>query len=196
MAVRTLVVITGCLFMMHGVAQAEPKDIEICAACHGIDGSGVGYDYVPIIAGTPAAHLEEALYAYKDGARKCIGVPVMCEAVEPLSDDAIIEMAEYYAAMPRLSSEEEYDEKLAAVGKIVHDDLCAQCHVLPTADDVEDALGIPLNGQKSAYLRLALGAYLTGDRETLVPIMADQLRELDQGKIEALVHYYASWDPS
>ena len=73
MAVRTLVVITGCLFMMQGVAQAEPKDIEICAACHGIDGSGVGYDYVPIIAGTPAAHLEEALYAYKDGARNCIG---------------------------------------------------------------------------------------------------------------------------
>jgi cytochrome c553 len=84
---------------------------------------------------------------------------------------------------------------MAAVGKIIHDDLCAQCHVLPTDDNVDDALGIPLNGQKGAYLRLALGAYLTGDRETLVPIMADKLRLLDQDKIEALVHYYASWDP-
>ncbi|MEJ2128445.1 MAG: c-type cytochrome [Woeseiaceae bacterium] len=166
----------------------------MCAACHGEDGEGVGYDYVPIIAGTPAAHLEEALFAYKDGARHCVGVPVMCQAIKPLSDEDVVELAAYYAAMPRLSSGEEFDAKLAAVGKIIHDDLCAQCHVLPTDENVEDALGIPLNGQRAAYLRMALGAYLTGDRETLVPIMADKLRELDQGKIDALIHYYSSWE--
>lgn len=181
---------------MASAAFAEaPANIEICAACHGKDGAGVGFDYVPIIAGTPASHLEEALFAYKDGARRCVGVPVMCDAVAPLSEDEVVEMAQYYAAMPRLSTDEEFNPKLAAVGKLIHDDLCAQCHVLPTDDNVEDALGIPLNGQKSAYLRMALGAYMTGDRETLVPIMADKLRTLDQGKIEALVHYYASWDP-
>ncbi|MDJ0905706.1 MAG: c-type cytochrome [Woeseiaceae bacterium] len=183
------------LVLAAAFANAEPANIQVCAACHGEDGAGVGHDYVPIIAGTPAAHLEEALYAYKDGARKCIGVPVMCDAIAPLSDDDIVEMADYYAAMPRLSTDEEFDRQLAAVGKIIHDDLCAQCHVLPTDENVEDALGIPLNGQKGAYLRLALGAYLTGDRETLVPIMSDKLRLLDQDKIEALVHYYASWDP-
>ncbi|MBT8107805.1 MAG: c-type cytochrome [Gammaproteobacteria bacterium] len=178
-----------------GVAHAEPRNIQVCAACHGEDGAGVGFDYVPIIAGTPAAHLEEALFAYKDGARRCVGVPVMCDAVAPLSDDEIVEMAEYYAAMPRLSTDEAFDRQMAAVGKIIHDDLCAQCHVLPSDANVGDALGIPLNGQKGAYLRLALGAYLTGDRETLVPIMSDKLRLLDQDKIDALVHYYASWDP-
>jgi cytochrome subunit of sulfide dehydrogenase len=172
-----------------------PANIEVCAACHGKDGAGVGFDYVPIIAGTPAAHLEEALFAYKDGARKCVGMPVMCNAIAPLSDDEIVEMAGHYAALPRLSSKEEFDPQMAAVGKIIHDELCALCHVLPNDKNVEDALGIPLNGQKAAYLRLALGAYLTGDRETLVPIMADRLRELDQRKIEALIHYYASWDP-
>ncbi len=183
------------LVLAAAFANAEPANIQVCAACHGEDGAGVGHDYVPIIAGTPAAHLEEARYADKDGARKCIGVPVMCDAIAPLSDDDIVEMADYYAAMPRLSTDEEFDRQLAAVGKIIHDDLCAQCHVLPTDENVEDALGIPLNGQKGAYLRLALGAYLTGDRETLVPIMSDKLRLLDQDKIEALVHYYASWDP-
>jgi cytochrome c553 len=182
------------LLVFSAACAAAPNNIELCATCHGEDGEGVGYDYVPIIAGTPAAHLEEALFAYKDGARNCVGVPVMCEAIEPLSEDEIVEMADYYAAMPRLSSQEEFDPKLAAVGKIIHDDLCAQCHVLPTADNVEDALGIPLNGQRAAYLRMALGAYLTGDRETLVPIMADQLQELDQDKIDALIHYYASWE--
>jgi sulfide dehydrogenase cytochrome subunit len=182
------------LLVACAASAAAPENVAICAACHGEDGEGVGYDYVPIIAGTPAAHLEEALFAYKDGARHCVGVPVMCQAIKPLSDEDVVELAAYYAAMPRLSSGEEFDAKLAAVGKIIHDDLCAQCHVLPTDENVEDALGIPLNGQRAAYLRMALGAYLTGDRETLVPIMADKLRELDQGKIDALIHYYSSWE--
>lgn len=189
------VIAMGGIFVDGNNAVAAPANIGVCAACHGEDGSGAGYDYVPIIAGTPAAHLEEALFAYQDGARKCVGVPVMCEAIAPLAENEVVEMAAYYAAMPRISSEEEYDRKLAAVGKLIHDDLCATCHVLPTDDDVENALGIPLNGQRAAYLRLALGAYLTGDRETLVPIMADKLQELDQGKIDALIQYYSSWDP-
>ena len=188
------VIAMGSLVLGGKLANAEPENLAVCAACHGEDGSGAGYPYVPIIAGTPASHLEEALFAYQDGARNCVGVPVMCEAVAPLSEDEVLELAAHYAAMPRISSEEAFDRELAAVGKLLHDDLCAQCHVLPTDDDVDDALGIPLNGQRAAYLRLALGAYLTGDRETLVPIMAEKLRELDQGKIEALVNYYASWD--
>lgn len=182
-------------FMVGGnIANAEPENLAVCAACHGDDGSGAGFPYVPIIAGTPAAHLEEAIFAYQDGARHCVGVPVMCQTVASLSEDEVVELAAHYAAMPRISSEEEFDRQLAAVGKLLHDDLCAQCHVLPTDEGANDALGIPLNGQRAAYLRLALGAYLTGDRETLVPIMADKLKELDQGKIEALVHYYASWE--
>ena len=188
------VIAMGSLVLGGKLANAEPENLAVCAACHGEDGSGAGYPYVPIIAGTPASHLEEALFAYQDGARNCVGVPVMCEAVAPLSEDEVLELAAHYAAMPRISSEETFDRELAAIGKLLHDDLCAQCHVLPTDDDVADALGIPLNGQRAAYLRLALGAYMTGDRETLVPIMADKLRKLDQGKIEALVNYYASWD--
>ena len=189
------VIAMGGFFVGGNIANAEPAYLAVCTTCHGEDGSGAGYPYVPIIAGTPAAHLEEALFAYQDGARRCVGVPVMCEAVALLNEAQIEELAAYYSALPRVSSEEDYNRKLAAVGKLLHDDLCARCHVLPTDDDVENALGIPLNGQRAAYLRLALGAYLTGDRETLVPIMADKLRELDQGKIDALIHYYASWEP-
>ena len=188
--------LTWAFLLMTSAALGQaPAKVAVCTACHGEDGAGVGFDFVPIIAGTPAAHLEEALFAYKDGDRRCVGMPVMCDAIAPLSDDEIIELAGHYAAMPRRSSKEQFDSQMAAVGKIIHDELCALCHVLPNDENVEDALGIPLNGQKAAYLRLALGAYLTGDRNTLVPIMADRLRELDQRKIEALINYYASWDP-
>ena len=183
------------LLAVTGMTRAEPAKLPVCAACHGQDGSGTGFPYVPIIAGTPAAHLEEALFAYQDGARRCVGVPVMCETIAPLSEGEIVELAAYYGAMPRISSGEEFNSRLAQVGKLIHDDLCAVCHVLPEDENADTALGIPLNGQRSAYLRLALGAYLTGDRQTLVPVMADKLRELDPGKVQALVNYYASYRP-
>lgn len=185
--------VLGALIVGINPASAEPANLQVCATCHGDDGSGAGFPYVPIIAGTPAAHLEEALFAYQDGARRCVGVPVMCEAIAPLSEVEIVEMAEYYSAMPRVSSKEEFDPRLADVGKLIHDEQCAQCHVLPEDENVESALGIPLNGQRSDYLRLALGAYFTGDRETLVPIMEDELRKLDPEKIQALINYYASY---
>lgn len=183
------------LAAIHNLAQAEPAQIEVCAACHGEDGSGAGFDYVPIIAGTPAAHLEEALYAYQDGARRCVGVPVMCEAAAALSEADIAELAEHYSMMSRISSGEPFDARLAQVGELIHQEHCAKCHVRPDDDDAEYSIGIPLHGQRSAYLRLALGAYFSGDRETLVPIMAEELEELDANKIEALVNYYASYRP-
>ena len=34
-------------------AEKTSTVVEICIVCHGMDGSGVGFDDVPIIAGTP-----------------------------------------------------------------------------------------------------------------------------------------------
>lgn len=181
--------------MLSGPILAEPAMIDVCSSCHAEDGSGVGFEFVPIIAGTPASHIEEALYAYQDGARRCVGVPVMCEAAELLSDADIADLAEHYSEMPRISSGETFDATLAQAGKAIHDKHCAKCHVLPHDENVGNALGIPLHGQRSAYLRMALGAYMTGDRDTLIPAMAEKLKLLDADKIDALVNYYASYNP-
>jgi sulfide dehydrogenase cytochrome subunit len=185
--------LSGLIF--GGIAYAEPAKLEVCAGCHGEDGSGAGLSYVPIIAGTPAAHLEEALFAYLDGARRCVGVPVMCETVASLSESEIEELAGHYAKMDRISSGEDFNARLAKVGELIHQENCAKCHVSPDDENVQFALGIPLHGQRAAYLRLALGAYFSGDRDTLVPVMAEKLEELDADKIEALVNYYASYRP-
>ena len=181
--------------MLPGSTLAEPAMIGVCASCHAEDGSGVGFEFVPIIAGTPASHIEEALYAYQDGARRCVGVPVMCEAAALLSEADIAELAQHYSEMRRISSGETFDKALAEAGKAIHEEHCAKCHVLPHDEDVGNALGIPLHGQRSAYLRMALGAYMTGDREALMPAMAEKLKLLDTEKIDALANYYASYDP-
>ena len=178
---------------LQSFAQAEPAVAQVCNACHGTDGMGVGLSGVPIIAGIPPVHIKEALYAYQDNARQCRDVPVMCETVSKLSDDEINELARHYGAMTRESSGEPFDAQLAAKGQEIHDRLCARCHVPPDDDEVGDALGFPLHGQRSAYLRYALDAYQNGHREQLLRAMARKLEQLDADDIEALINYYSSY---
>ena len=183
--VLVLVLITG--------AQAAPAVIETCKNCHDEDGSGVGKPYVPIIAGIPAVHIEEALYAYKDGARRCDAEPAMCAAAAALSDEQIAELAAYYGALERYSHASTFNETLASRGKQIHERLCSRCHLPPDDPEVGEALGIPLHGQRADYLRYALESYRVGRRENLLPEMEEKIRQLDQADVRALVDYYVSY---
>lgn len=164
-----------------------------CIACHGADGMGYGNFSIPIIAGIPPVHIEEALFAYKDGARQCQHAPLMCDTVSAISDEEVAEVAEYFGTQPRVSSEQEYDAAQAGKGKLLHERLCKGCHLPPDDPKVVDAIGIPLHGQRAWYLRYALDSYMDGSRENLLPAMADKLALLQDGDIEALTNYYASF---
>lgn len=179
--------------LITSTALAAPVIVEACKSCHAEDGAGVGKANVPIIAGMPAVHIEEALYAYKDGARLCLEEPVMCETAVLLSDEEIADLAEHYGALPRNSLNEEFDAELAAIGETVHQKLCARCHLPPDDPDAEDMLGPPLHGQRSEYLSYALSAYLNGARENLLPEMEEKIGLLDEGDVAVLVNYYASY---
>jgi cytochrome c553 len=183
----------AALLVAAGPALAEPDNIEICASCHGDDGMGTGYDNVPILAGIPAPHLEEALYAYKDGVRRCIEEMLMCEVIAEMTGDEIAAFAEYYGAMQRLPSSDDFDTVLALNGGQIHEEHCAQCHVFPDDEDAASALGIPLHAQRSDYLRVAFAGYKNGSRDSLLPAMAENLALLDDDDIEALIHYYVSY---
>ncbi|MDH3620063.1 MAG: hypothetical protein OER91_04175 [Gammaproteobacteria bacterium] len=174
-------------------AMATPAIVEACKSCHAEDGSGVGKQVVPIIAGMPAVHIEEALYAYKDGARQCVEEPVMCDTAKLLTDEDVADLAEHYAAIARPSLDEKIDDAQASLGEPVHRKLCARCHVPPDHPDVGDVLGPPLHGQRADYLRYALEAYLSGTRENLLDEMKEKISLLDAGDVEALAHYYGSY---
>lgn len=192
---RMLVLLPALLLMNVALAAPTAPVAEICSACHGEDGAGLSEAAVPIIAGIPATHLEEAIYSYQDGARQCVAQPPMCVVIAELSEAEVIDAADYYAALERVWAREPRDPALAEEGARIHAELCAKCHLRPDDPDVENALGIPLHGQRAGYLRLAFNAYLSGDRETLVPVMAQQIGKLDAADIEALVNYYASFEP-
>lgn len=95
--------------------------------------------------------------------------------------------------MDRVPAGEVPDATLAKTGERIHTEHCAECHLLPDDENVENAPSIPLHGQRSAYLKLAFEAYLSGDRETLAPGMEEKLGLLDASDIEALINYYASY---
>jgi len=192
----SLSILAALLFVSNDIdAQETSAVLGICVVCHGEDGSGAGFDDVPIIAGMPAPHIEEAIYSYQDGARRCIEVPAMCEAVFPLTDEEVGEAADYFSAMKRVSSGEPYNDRLAMQGRRLHREHCIRCHARPDEDRAEDALGIPLHGQRSVYLRYAFISYLNGDRNTLIPQMAEKLALLTADDIEALINFYSSYKP-
>jgi sulfide dehydrogenase cytochrome subunit len=164
-----------------------------CADCHGVDGLARENLDAPVIAGMPAAHIEEAIYAYRDGARQCRYEPLMCETVLHTSDERIADLAEHYASQRRGPSNEPYDAALAAKGEEIHARHCAKCHLSPDDPAVADALGIPLHGQRGAYLRYALKSYKDGRRKNLLDAMADKLKDVESDDIDALVNYYASY---
>lgn len=196
--------LSGC--SLPSAANAEPAKAQAmanvaaapalttgCADCHGVDGLAAENLDAPVIAGMPAVHLEEAVYAYRDGARQCRYEPLMCETVKHTSDERIANLAEHYASQPRKSSKEKYNRELAAKGEKIHAQLCSTCHLPPDDPNVADALGIPLHGQRGVYLRYALKSYQDGRRENLLDAMAEKLKQVDSDGIEALVNYYASY---
>ena len=195
---RFLIKLTGAAIIaiwcvMPGQTLAEPVLTTGCEDCHGADGLASENLDAPVIAGMPAVHIEEAIYAYRDGARQCRYEPLMCETVKHTSDERIADLAEHYASQPRDSSKEDFDEALAARGKAVHDKLCVKCHVPPDHPDAAEVLGIPLHGQRGVYLRYALQSYMDGRRENLLEEMKQTLEQIDKDDIEALVNYYASY---
>jgi cytochrome c553 len=188
---RLLVCLAALLLSMSALA-AKPW-LEQCFGCHGADGMGKADPMYPVIAGIPAAHIEEAIYAYIDGARQCLREPRMCETVASLTEADVSAAAEYFSSLVREYNLEEFDAELAAQGAILHERHCAACHVPPHDEDVAYAIGIPLHGQRPDYIRYAIRAYFGGNREPLLDTMAHEIRQLDQDDFDALVNYYSSY---
>lgn len=172
---------------------AAEDALEACFGCHGADGMGKADPMIPVIAGMPAAHIEEAIYAYVDGARQCTREPLMCETVAALTEAEVSAASEYFASQVRNYNLEEYDKELAAKGAILHERHCGACHVPPHDEDVDYAIGIPLHGQRPDYIRYAISAYFGGKREPLLETMAHEIRQLDPDDFNALVNYYSSY---
>ena len=79
--------------------SAEPVNAAeivttVCAMCHGDDGNKMLTPETPKIGGQPADYLAKSLRDYRSGDRKN---PIMAAVAQPLSDEAINALADYFS---------------------------------------------------------------------------------------------------
>jgi len=174
------------------IADGERVAKSVCARCHGADGISKTKG-VPHLAGQRAAYLDQQLLAYKSGARP---KSAMTGAVRDLSEDALVNVAAYYASL-------EPPRAAAARGKAAAgaDPLqaakeaagaCAGCH---GETGVSATPGMPsLVGLDPKYFVAALGAYKTGHRKN--DMMGPLAGALDDSTMNDLALFYALQKPA
>jgi cytochrome c553 len=78
------------------IAAGKAKVMEVCQACHGLDGNSPTPDY-PKLGGQYPDYLAKALRDYRSGLRKNA---IMAGFAGTLSPQDIDNLAAYYAAQP------------------------------------------------------------------------------------------------
>lgn len=172
-------------------AKAQPIASQVCAACHGVDGSSP-LPMNPSLAGQHEAYLLKQLIEYKSGKRNN---PIMMGMVANLSEDDMRNLAAYYASRtprPMAARDKELVEqgrKLYRAGDASNATAaCAGCHS-------PNGAGIPamyprLAGQHADYVATQLKAFRAGERANdpnqMMRASASKLSDKD---IAALAEY-------
>jgi len=175
-------------------ATAQPEAAAVCADCHGE--AGVSSDPgVPTIAGVGAFFLENQFAIYAEEARPCAAEAFAdhaaenhCTAVQGLSEEQAMALAEYYGDQEFVPFEQDYDQALAEQGEALHEEDCSRCHTAGGAEVFDDA-GV-LAGQPIPYMIHQFEVYKAGERwqpESMAEVM-----ELSEEQMKALAHYYAA----
>lgn len=192
------------LLLAANVTAGEmPASAETCATCH--SENGVSDDpEVPIIAGASSFFLENQIAIFAEEARPCEADFFKEEAAEPehdiaaedhcalaaeVSDDEMIELAEYFSSKPFVAAEQEFDAALAEQGSSIHAKNCERCHTENGSLALDDA-GI-LAGQWKHYLIEQMEYYKAGKRwqpEKMEP----EMQKLGEEDVKALAEFYAS----
>lgn len=167
-------------------AADAAKLTEMCASCHGKDGVSTRPE-VPTIAGYSAVYLSDSLVAYKNNERPCV---TMCNIAKALSDQDMEALGKYFAAKKFVRAKQAFDAAKAKQGENIHSVNCKKCHE-DGGSVAEDDAGI-LAGQWMPYLRATFDEYMSGKRPQPEK-MKEKTAKLSKDDIEALVHYYASF---
>lgn len=78
-----------------GSVEAGASKSQVCQACHGKDGNGVGDGQYPRLAGQYADYLAKSMRDYRTGVRED---PIMRGFASTLTDADIEDLSAFYAA--------------------------------------------------------------------------------------------------
>ncbi len=169
----------------HGDARHGKAISYTCLGCHGIDGYKNAYPMysVPKLEGQNPDYLAAALHGYRDGDRAHV---TMHAQAATLSDQAIVDIAAYFAGKPLVPTGK-------APGSVPQAaTLCVSCH---GQDGVAIAPMYPsLAGQHEDYLVRALDEYRRGGRKN--PIMKGFVATLKDQDIAVIAQYFSGLRPA
>jgi cytochrome c553 len=179
------------------LARADPergraKVVEVCVSCHGEQGVAVSPDF-PHLAGQSGAAIYKQLHDYRTGSRTH---PLMTDLAKALEEQAIADVAAYYAAQPQrrpnpetLAGSSEAIIRLVELGDPARNiPPCASCHRSGSGGPIETPV---LAEQHTEYLVQQMQMYASGQRRNDVygrmRIIAVKLSEEE---IRGLAHHY------
>ena len=158
-----------------------------CAICHGPQ--GVSDANSPNLAGQFAAVTYKELNDFKTGARVNV---VMSPFATTMSNQDMLDVAAYYAYLPRVPSNH-LDPGIAAP-RIVTTGApmrniapCGSCH-----GDIDNKAGSPwLGGQSAVYIKAQLHAFASGARRNdISQQMRNIARQMTAEEIDQVARYY------
>jgi len=158
-----------------------------CAICHGPQ--GVSDANSPNLAGQFAAVTYKELVDFKTGARVNV---VMSPFAANLSNQDMLDIAAYYAYLPRVPSNK-LDLSMAAppivtIGAPMRNIApCGSCH-----GDIDNKAGSPwLGGQSAVYIKAQLQAFAAGTRRNdISQQMRNIARQMTAEEIDQVARYY------
>jgi cytochrome c553 len=171
----------------HGATLAQQ-----CAICHGP--TGVSRADSPNLAGQYASVVYKELWDFKSGARVNA---IMTPFALPLSDQDMIDLAAYYAYLPRLPAF--HPERQLPAPRIVINGAplrgiapCGSCH-----GALDNKAGSPwLEGQSAAYVKAQLRAFASeARRNDISQQMRNIARQMTPEEMDQAARYYASQPP-
>ena len=211
--------------LVMGDAAAGQSKSELCAACHGPQGTAI-VPMFPNLAGQRIDYLYWKLVGYKQGAYP---TSAMAPLASTLEEADMRDLAAYYASLPGSRSSVTADgaqdatdatapsspqvlergEQLYQVGDVAKGiPPCQGCHgsdarghplagVVDAAGHAPYAVFPALRGQKSQYLQAKLGEFHAGTlhASTADFVMSGVGRRLDEESIQALSAWLSSLDP-
>jgi cytochrome c553 len=158
-----------------------------CAICHGPQ--GVSDANSPNLAGQFAAVTYKELNDFKTGARVNV---VMSPFAATMSNQDMLDVAAYYAYLPRVPSSN-LDPRIAApqivtTGAPMRNIApCGSCH-----GDIDNKAGSPwLGGQSTVYIKAQLQAFASGTRRNdISQQMRNIARQMTAEEIDQVARYY------
>ena len=158
-----------------------------CAICHGPQ--GVSDANSPNLAGQFAAVTYKELVDFKTGARVNV---VMSPFAANLSNQDMLDIAGYYAFLPRVPSNKldpaMVPPPIVTIGAPMRNIApCGSCH-----GDIDNKAGSPwLGGQSAVYIKAQLQAFAAGTRRNdISQQMRNIARQMTAEEIDQVARYY------